>query len=96
MLLQAVAGVVADSVVTNPGGTSYVIGIAYKAIMALIAIFGFTTILIKLSKIAKDVADIFTAVSKALEDGKISSDEAESIKKEVKDVIDDVENFKKK
>lgn len=43
-------------------------------------------ILKKVGNITKETGELFTAVSKALEDGKVSGDEVRNIIKEAKDV----------
>ncbi len=61
-----------------------IIGTALSVIVGMIPVAA--VIMKKVGKISKETGELFTAVSKGLEDGKLSGDEIRSIIKEAKDV----------
>ena len=61
-----------------------IIGTALSVIVGLIPMAA--VIMKKVGKVSKETGELFTAVSKGLEDGKLSGDEIRSIIAEAKDV----------
>jgi len=61
-----------------------IIGTAFSIIVGFIPVA--VVIIKKISKVAKESGELLVAVSKALEDGKLSGDEIRTIISEAKDV----------